>query len=549
MTKVAIQCVFLVIDNEEQDARKCFAVLRPFLNEQGINVQNEYFVTSVTGGCERLKSEHGCDAILLDIKGVDEDKKAIDRLHAINAYVPIIMMSNQYTGQDVRAYQDLGSRTFIPKDCLRTDSSSRQSKWESRRNTGEQQDKQIREIAECLRRIIDDYRPIKELMNRNVEGSGWVTKREEVTKGTDNVDYLEGLQTSRCGSVFPKVLHKNPEGTQLEYGITYFDLTTLRSVVLDGTQPDFCEGIVNIGIRKVIEFLVSEMYLDSTKHDHERSRIGEIITGRVTERLETARRDVIKGVETATQNGEAELLSQWMFLKDLLNRQSLIDDKASPLRAPDGVISDLKNDTAFIDRMFPPFLARIHGDLHFGNIMIDGRLPKAVRFRLIDPKRTKVWGPSGFNDPAYDFGKMFQSTSGYYDFIQAGYLRPNFSTFGRCALVRVPTIERELHGLSGAKVTTTRVQQNQQWKKEVFRKGANFIEEIIGTQTRYVAQDPDWLFRARFYEAAHMLSVTPLHLPDVSLASAVFIRGIELLNDFYNRYASNQFPDRRSKGA
>ena len=98
---VVRHAVFLIIDDEENDARKCFDILRPFLREQHIEIAADRFAISPADGCKQLESEKGCDVILLDIKGVDEDGTAIELLHGVNPYVPIVMMSNQFRQEEI----------------------------------------------------------------------------------------------------------------------------------------------------------------------------------------------------------------------------------------------------------------------------------------------------------------------------------------------------------------------------------------------------------------------------------------------------------------
>lgn len=177
--------------------------------------------------------------------------------------------------------------------------------------------------------------------------------------------------------------------------------------------------------------------------------------------------------------------------------------------------------------------------------MIDDRLPKALRFRfrLIDPKATRIWGQLGYGDPAYDFGKMFQSTSGCNDLIHVDYLRPEVNSGAFPRLVSKKWIELPLRGGMSAASVTTWSQDVQDWVEPLFRGTARVIEDVINEITDYVRKDPDWLIRAKFHEAAHMLAATPIHVrADVDRAIAVFVRGVELLNEFYEQYHGGGFP-------
>ena len=53
MGNVTRHSVFLIIDNETEDAKKCFDILKPFLREQGIEIATERFETSAEAGRKR----------------------------------------------------------------------------------------------------------------------------------------------------------------------------------------------------------------------------------------------------------------------------------------------------------------------------------------------------------------------------------------------------------------------------------------------------------------------------------------------------------------
>jgi hypothetical protein len=227
--------------------------------------------------------------------------------------------------------------------------------------------------------------------------------------------------------------------------------------------------------------------------------------------------------------------------KELLDNAEPAQWKERGLQHPIAILNQLFGDSEFLERMHPPWISRIHGDLHFSNIMIDDHLANAVQFRLIDPKGTMIWGQLGYGDPAYDFGKLFLSSSGHYDLIDIGYLRATFQQGAVPTITEHDTVVRPLIGGKSGATITSRVQQVPTWITSIFDDAAFLIEQRIQNQRDYMAGDPDWLVRSRFYEAAHMLSATPIELPNIELATTVFIRGAELLSDFYARYHNGRF--------
>lgn len=221
------------------------------------------------------------------------------------------------------------------------------------------------------------------------------------------------------------------------------------------------------------------------------------------------------------------------------------------LRHPETILKEVFENNSFMSRMTPPWLALVHGDLHFNNILLDDRLPKVVRFRLIDPKASRKWGPDrlGYDDPAYDFGKLLQSASGFYDLIHEGYVVYDLQRGGRIqsegetiVFSVEEWVERALRGgASGAKITTRRL-KCQLWTNELFQQMAEHLRTVIDGHTAFSRIDPDWFIRAKFYEALHFLAGAPVHLPDVLLAVSLFARGVEVMNSFWDAYNRGGFP-------
>ena len=68
---------------------------------------------------------------------------------------------------------------------------------------------------------------------------------------------------------------------------------------------------------------------------------------------------------------------RWALLEQLLQETETVGTRDRSFKHPSQIIKELDKDAEFVERMTPPWLSRIHGDLHFNNIMIDDRLLKA----------------------------------------------------------------------------------------------------------------------------------------------------------------------------
>jgi len=92
-------------------------------------------------------------------------------------------------------------------------------------------------------------------------------------------------------------------------------------------------------------------------------------------------------------------------------RNCRVNDIALP--GPVELLNMIMDSGRFISNNLPPLLGSIHGDLHFGNILVrtEGNRTLSPRFVLVDPRYCR---------PApiiYDLGKMYQSFLGHYEAI------------------------------------------------------------------------------------------------------------------------------------
>jgi hypothetical protein len=133
--------------------------------------------------------------------------------------------------------------------------------------------------------------------------------------------------------------------------------------------------------------------------------------------------------------------------------------------------------------------ARIHGDLHFSNILYS--LP-TLTFRLIDP-RGDFGGATAWGDERYDLAKLRHSYAGMYDAVVHDLFELTTSSRSYIDLAIGPAREPEISAMD-----------------EVLRDNTGCLDDI------------------RAIEASLFLSMVPLHRDSPRRQLALYVRGLEL---------------------
>ncbi len=182
----------------------------------------------------------------------------------------------------------------------------------------------------------------------------------------------------------------------------------------------------------------------------------------------------------------------------------------------------------------PPYLAKQHGDLHTGNILIDPfeylRSGKVQGFKLIDPK----YIPEG-NDPLYDFAKLIHNYFGYYDLAldhhDTFHFDVNFPSQNKGPAVFANYFDDEA---SGTLMTLGRIGQ--------FSK--DFMEFIMDPDSDQLFPfEPDsiaWRKRLLFTHASLMAGLLPFHVVGDNRekkAGVIYFRSAELMSSFLGAIA------------
>lgn len=177
----------------------------------------------------------------------------------------------------------------------------------------------------------------------------------------------------------------------------------------------------------------------------------------------------------------------------------------------------------------PPYLAKQHGDLHTGNILVDPfdflKTGKIRNFKLIDPK----YIPEG-NDPLYDFAKLIHNYFGHYDLALDHHRTFNFDVefpaSGEGPAVFTNYFDDEA---SGTLMTLGRIEQ--------FSK--DFLNFVLNPQSdEFFPFEPDpvaWRKRLLFTHATLMAGLLPFHVVGDNReikAGIIYVRSAQLLGSF-----------------
>jgi dTDP-4-dehydrorhamnose reductase len=287
---------------------------------------------------------------------------------------------------------------------------------------------------------------------------------------------------------FPTVIDDERTGKTVAYEMPWYQLPTLTSLIIDHRAP---VGHIYGKVRNVLRFCTAELY-PSVRMTSQPEYARAFLIGKISERVAETRRlapsvfGPLFDAETLTINGVTHQ-----------NALHLLDRIAA--------------DSRMLARLQPPFFTRIHGDLHFDNILVNPENDND--FILVDPR-----GDTG-GDPVYDLAKLTHTIVGKYDFF-------NYDLH-RIAISR---------GANGPKVDLQMPIGTAAWRtyESLEEQLPGLLNSVFVPWVRQT-KDPFWSERLAFTHASLFLSDTSFHLKgdDVEArAAGIYVRGVTLLNEF-----------------
>jgi len=181
------------------------------------------------------------------------------------------------------------------------------------------------------------------------------------------------------------------------------------------------------------------------------------------------------------------------------------------------IINEIKKDIKFLASLEPPFVTTYHGDFKFDNMLVN---LKTNDFVLIDPRGKTA---AGYNesDIIEDIAKLFTSCHGYYDIFRRNLFDIKFKE------------NEEIYINYKLKSSET---------IDFFGKITTKLMQLLPNYDQ-IKNDNNWKKRLFFIEAILLIANAPSHLKSKEgedFSIALLIRGVELLNNFIDKYPLNK---------
>jgi len=286
----------------------------------------------------------------------------------------------------------------------------------------------------------------------------------------------------------PKVI-----GFDLEKDLPYFIMPfypypSLRDLVFEQNAPE--QTICTI-LEKLLEFMFEKIY---------------------SKKVQAAPFDYIVNTHFSRIRKRLFHLSNLSSAFDSLIKAKTIRIRSESYENILPLLDHIQKSKELIRRLQPPEINMIHGDLEFAHVLVNIKDINNPSFVLLDPRI-----PSGGSDIAYDLGKLWQTSHGFLDLIASErfLLGEHFAT--------KDTITFEVFELVDEKILDL----------------LHHVDKTMCTLlTKYqeIKNDPYLLMRTIFSCAAHICSAGPFYLKNdgkENVATALYLKGTQLLNDFY----------------
>lgn len=532
-----MQIEVLGIDDHPEDAQALLGRLERYF-ETDVTFRSTV-VESVPEALDALMELARWDAVLLDIRDIDNvpghEFTSIPRIQKVHPYIPIVMFSGQAEDETILKYIDGGARTFIPKSDLPETSGQidDQDSWMT--------STRARKVVARILQVVDEYQPIKRLLARSLE-NGIVRKSDTRQDLEHQIAFLKDVgDVKELAPFFPPLGPSEVMEHFAYYEMPFYEMKDLYKFLLG---ERFRENLEDIA-KRALAVVIGGPFLQLSRRGRQTGITADIVPalffdrfrGRTAEALEK-----LKAVGDAAEPAAREF--------GLLLECQIITIGDRDLKSPAAILGAIAGDTALCERLTPPFLSWIHGDLHFKNILIDDRLPKLMQVKLVDPRGTRIKEyPPGTGDPAYDLGKLLYSSHGLSHLIHDQIFRPPHGTlkFGDGGEATVDSFAKFVNerapvpgGLSTARLSAYRPTV-QEWIWDVFADLGRYVKECVESSD-YGKEDPHWYLRACLYEGLHCCSLAPMLIDENPVvATNLFLRGTELLNGFWSNIQSGEF--------
>tara|TARA_Y100001970_G_scaffold294299_1_gene450066 strand:+ start:21308 stop:23062 length:1755 start_codon:yes stop_codon:yes gene_type:complete len=329
------------------------------------------------------------------------------------------------------------------------------------------------------------YAGIKKISLVRKETIKWKQKLD------DEMHWIENLPKD-LSPYFPKILNKGESKNATYYDMPYFAYPSIRKLIFRG-EVDILT--VSSLLRNITEFMFLNVYSKDIAPANT-SYQKKIHLSRIKKRILDTKKNSLTFNNIIDCN------------KILINGEEFLN--VTPL------INFVEDSHELISILTPKSVSKVHGDLHFDNVLVNRYDEHNPNFIFIDPR-----GLEKTYNYSYDIGKIFHSIHGMYDVIHEGLydLKINYNNSLEVTLL-----------LKDYPI----MQFYQALQKEFI----GFLEN-----SQFLKNDKYWIIRTLFAEASHFCSVMPFHLKknkNEKLAVSLYLIGVILLNQFIKSYESSK---------
>jgi len=314
---------------------------------------------------------------------------------------------------------------------------------------------------------------------------GALIRKQILSPGTekliDECNWINSL-SKNAKKHFPKIISYYFPKTVPHIDIKYYNMDTIRTQVLNGKlssnkSVSALLEVFNFLFKNIYNSNVSKPKKDFVMDTHIRRTYGRLNEVRATNKIFSK---IIN--------------SKSIYINNVKYNNIIF------------LLKKISKDRKFLEKMTPPKVNSIHGDLHFDNILYKNKKD----YVLIDPRGCET------GDIAYDVGKVFHSCHGHYDLIHTGKF-----------ILKSDKENKFTFKIKHAKIRTY---------NSIFIKIEKEIKKFSKKH-----KDPNLFSRALFAEAMHFASVLPFHIKNdnkETIPLALYLMGVILLNNIYH-YESN----------
>ncbi len=356
----------------------------------------------------------------------------------------------------------------------------------------------IRDIDGAVGDVLD-FKPLTggsyahtNVISKMIKKTAYVLRKEAEGAGRqkliEEVLWIKNLP-SDLKPYFPELIDYDLTSKKVWVEMDYHHLPTLRSLLVDRSITGKTAVYL---LTQMINLMFSKVYCK--KSDKAVSGFAQRVhLDRIVARLE-------------------EIKSRSPIMAQIVNAKTIVINDKRYLNIP-ALTAELQKDKVLLDRLEPPYVGTVHGDLHFDNFLVDIQQMPMAKFILFDPR-----GKNDTYDYSYDLGKLWHSFHSKYDLFHEGLYALAYEVHGDKVVARLEITDKELL----------------KTYQYIHREFPKVVEKIPA-----LGKDKEWKMRTLFSEMAHLCSVVPFHLSgddEERLAVALYLIGVKRINEFMSKY-------------